>query len=59
MEATKYEAMIGDKWVLVSVEKLLFYLLPLGIVKAYRNTETNSEVYISRSMVPETQKEKN
>lgn len=32
----KYEALIGDKWVAVSSEKLLFLILPMGICKAYR-----------------------
>ncbi len=43
----KYEALINGKWQEVSASKLLFLLLPMGIVTAYRN-ET-SQVWVSES----------
>jgi len=39
-----YEALINGRWQEVSVEKLLFFLLPGGIVQAYRKKENDIEV---------------
>lgn len=43
----RYEVLINEKWSPVSAEKLLFLLLPMGIVRAYRN-ET-SQVWVKES----------
>lgn len=43
----KYEALISGKWQEVSGEKLLFLLLPMGIVEAYRNAD--SQVWVKES----------
>lgn len=42
-----YEARISGKWQPVSAEKLLFLLLPMGIVEAYRSKD--SQVWVKES----------
>lgn len=43
MKMMKYEALISGKWSAVSADKLLFFLLPLGICMAYRGYRDDGE----------------